>query len=452
MSEGLIVCKFGGTSLADAPRVLKVAEIVQSDPRRRYVVVSAPGKRTPDDRKITDLLFNLQRRPHPTDGDDAAELKELRSRFSTMTREFGYGMTWTTEFECMLRELDFRAGQYQSPDYYASLGEYLMARILAQVLGNDGFKFVDAAELIFFGADGRLKEADTHSAIAARLKDVPRAVIPGFYGRGEDGTIRTFPRGGSDITGAHIAAATKAACYENWTDQPGVLRANPNVVENPPTIAALTYREMRELAYGGAEVFHPGAIPPVSRANIPVNIRCTNQPDAPGTWVVPDDGAAGAQIPVTGIAGRTGFLLVELEKVSMNEEVGFLVKAAAVFANHGVNIEHAPTSIDSLGVVVEEAEFNRQRGAIESELQQACRPDRIIVHPNLALVAVVGRRMRGTVGILATLASALAQAKINIRLVDQQISERCVIFGVNRDDYEPAVRALYQRCFGEPLA
>lgn len=445
MSDQPIVCKFGGTPLCDAEHVNQAAAMVRADPRRRYVVVSAPGRRSSGDRKVTDLLLDLHQSQPSSCGMDVA-MRAVRERFTTMARELGYAETFATEFGRTLHELEFRAGQFQSPDYYASLGEYLMAKIMAQVLGNDGFQFVDAAELICFDADGRLDGQKTAATIQARLANVARAVIPGFYGRAADGTIKTFSRGGSDISGALVAAAVRAALFENWKDVDGVMAADPKIVSNPRPVRELTDRELRELGYGGAEVFHPDAIPPLMRAGIRLHLRNTMRPDDPGTIVVPEAEAARTEMAVTGITGRRDFRVIDMTKLGMNEEIGYGLRALQVLFNHGVSWEHMPTGVDNLSLVIRSTELERKQDVVLRDLQEVCRPDAMDVS-ELALVAVVGRQMRDIPGISGKIFHAMGQRGVNIRTINQGASQSSIIFGVARAQFESAIQTAYEAFF-----
>lgn len=442
MGEKPIVCKFGGAPLCDAARVRQAADIIRADSRRRYVVVSAPGKCVGGP-KVTDLLLALHRHLQNGDGSDCEAMRQVQGRFRAMTRALGYHETFATEYIRVLYEFNLRSGEFQTADYCASLGEYLMAKILAQVLG---FEFVDAAELIFFDSSGRLDNQRTSAAIQTRLASVERAVIPGFYGRAADGTIKTFSRGGSDITGALIAAALQAALCENWKDVDGVMAADPKIVPGARPVRELTYLELRELGYGGAEVFHPDAIPPLMRAGVRLHLRNSLRPDDPGTIVVPEADAAPSQTVVTGITGRRDYKVIDMTKLGMNEELGFGLRALQVLLKHGVSWEHMPTGADDLSLVIRSAELSGKEDALIADLNDACQPDALMVS-ELALVAVVGRRMRDVPGITGKVSGALGEQGINIRTINQGASQRSIIFGVARDQFVAAIKAAYQAFF-----
>jgi aspartate kinase len=435
------VCKFGGTSLADAAQFRKVQAIVQADPDRRYVVPSAPGRRGKDDPKVTDLLYLCQE--HVAKGvrfDDVFAL--LADRYGQIVDDL---------------KLDFDLGPHLgqvhqaitdgcSPDHAASRGEYLSGLILARLLD---YAFVDPAEMIHFTAEGRYDAKRTLPAVAGRIKGEPRAVVPGFYGSKPDGSIRTFSRGGSDISGAIVAAGVGAAVYENWTDVPGLLMADPRVVENPQTIDVVTYRELRELAYMGASVLHDEAIFPVRQAEIPVNVRNTNAPDHPGTRIVPEaqfnHRATGH---ITGIAGRKDFTVIALEKALMNTQVGFGRRLLSVLERHGVSFEHCPSGIDTMSVVVADGAVDGKLDDVLADIRAELQPDALEVYPDMALIATVGRGMSHIPGMAARLFGALAAAKINIRMIDQGSSEINIIVGVETADFENAVRAIYEAFVG----
>ncbi len=435
------VAKFGGTSLADAAQIRKVHAIVKADPDRRYVVPSAPGKRTRDDQKITDLLYLCHE--HARQGIAFDEVFTLiADRFRMIAKGLGVGDGLEARLAEVHAGIAAAAKAGRGPDYAASRGEYLNSTLIAELLG---YTFVDAAEVIFFNERGRLDEAKTYDALSARLGAIPNAVVPGFYGCTPDGHIKTFSRGGSDVTGAIVARGVGASVYENWTDVSGLLMTDPRIVANPRKIQTLTYRELRELSYSGATVLHEDAVFPVRAAGIPVNIRNTNEPDDPGTTIV--SGEAGGSFPtgvITGIAGRKDFTILNVEKAMMNSELGFGRRVLNVLEVNGISFEHMPSSIDTLSVVVSDAQLGDKLDAVIQELRQEVHPDRIDIDKNLALIATVGRGMASTPGMAGRLFGALGKAGINIRMIDQGSSELNIIVGVNIDDYEPAVRAIYQ--------
>lgn len=433
------VAKFGGTSLADAGQILKVRDIVLADPRRRYVVPSAPGKRNKADQKITDLLYLCHEHAKqglPLDGvfDLVAE------RYREIVRDLGLKLDLQPHLDEVAAGI--RANAKAGPDFAASRGEYLNGLILAELLG---YTFVDAAELIYFDARGRLDEARTYQTIGERLAGVERAVVPGFYGQSADGKIKTFSRGGSDITGAVVARGVMARLYENWTDVSGLLMADPRIIDNPRTIDVVTYQELRELAYMGATVLHDEAIFPVRKAGIPVNIRNTNRPADAGTMIVADTSpvAPGHQHTITGIAGKKDFTVIALEKALMNAEVGFGRRVLSVLERLGVSFEHLPSSIDTMSIVVEDAKLNGKLEDVLKGIESECQPDSMEVEPNMALIATVGRGMAHTPGMSGKLFTALGDAGVNVRMIDQGSSELNIIVGVAAHDFEKAMRAIY---------
>jgi len=442
-----IVAKFGGTSLADAAQFRKVQAIIQADPDRRYVVVSAPGKRSADDTKVTDLLYACHERAAAGKPIDSA-FAAIIERYEQIISELGLSLDLTETFArvraTLLRE--------SSPDYAASRGEFLNAHIMAALLG---VAMVDTAEVIVFDPQGRLDREETNRRLADVLNPLDCAVLPGFYGSQTDGRVRTFSRGGSDITGALVARAVQARVYENWTDVPGLLMADPRVVPDPKPMERLTYRELRELSYSGASVLHDEAIFPVREAGIPVHIRSTNQPDAAGSMIVPhvkeeplrdaEEALATKQTGgITGIAGRVGFTVVAIDQALMNTRIGFGRMVLQAFEDHGVSFEHMPSGIDTLSVVVDDRQIQGEKlEAVLQALHATANPDHVEVYPGLALIAVVGRRMAHIPGMAGRVFGALAEAKINIRMIDQGSSELNIIVGVEAADYPDAVRAIY---------
>ena len=432
---GVRVAKFGGTSLADAEQFRKARSIVLADGRRRYVVPSAPGRRHPGDDKITDLLYlchNRARQAAPFDEIFAAAAR----RYLQIVRELGLDLA----LEPVLEEIKRNIAAGASADYAASRGEYLNGLIMAAMLGYD---FIDAAEVIFFDRAGCFDAERTNDVLGGRLSGQERAVIPGFYGLDAAGGIRTFPRGGSDITGAVVARAVGAELYENWTDVSGFLMADPRIVKDPKHIEEITYRELRELAYMGASVLHEEAVFPVRKAGIPVNIKNTNMPGDPGTLIVSDAGPAARAGTITGIAGRKDFTVITVEKALMNAEIGFGRKLLSVLEADGISFEHMPSGIDTLSVVIADAQLDGKLERVLAEIRRECRPDAIEVSPNMALIATVGRGMAYTPGMAAKLFAALGRAGVNVRMIDQGSSEINIIAGVETRNFERAVRAIY---------
>lgn len=439
-----IVSKFGGTSLASAAQFRKAQAIVTGSPRRKFVVPSAPGKRERSDRKITDLLYLC----HESAGqgvafDDAFGL--IRDRFNEIVAGLGLSLDLRPILDDIQQGIITAAQAGHGADYAASRGEYLNGRIMAELLN---FAFVDPAETIFFDASGRLDEAQTYPELGRRLSDAGSAVVPGFYGSTPDGQVRTMSRGGSDVTGAIVARAVHAAVYENWTDVSGLLMTDPRIVDGPQTIESLTYRELRELSYMGATVLHPEAVFPVREAGIPLNIRNTNRPGDEGTWIVANADFRPSPFPITGIAGRKDFTVINLEKTMMNEQIGYAEQVLSVLRRRGVSFEHLPSGIDTLSLVVADAQLEGKLERVLEDLRRELSPDALDVDTNLALIATVGRTMKTQPGMAARLFSALADQQINIRMIDQGSSEINIIVGVSTEDFDEAVRAIYAAFVG----
>ena len=436
-----IVVKFGGTSLATAEQIKKVAAIINENPERRFVVASAPGKRFSDDIKITDLLYKCHSLARENK-DFSEQLKNIHDRFQDII----YGLE-IKNFD-LKKEIDILENNLKTisvPDYAASRGEYINSKIIAAFLGR---KFIDAAELIFFDNSGNLDEEKTYSSIASKTENIEKAVIPGFYGSLPDGSIKTFSRGGSDVTGSIIARGVSAALYENWTDVSGMLSADPRIVENPQVINYVTYTELRELSYMGASVLHEDAVFPVRKARIPINIKNTNRPQDPGTKIaasIPPNLRLERlkKSPVTGIAGKKGFSSIRVEKNMMNNQTGFGAKLLNIFAEHNIPFEHCPTGIDSISVIVATNLFDPEREGIIYDINKNLIPDSVIIDDNLALIAVVGEGMVKSKGIAAKIFTSLAESDINIRMLDQGSNELNIIIGVDESDYENAIKTLY---------
>jgi aspartate kinase len=432
---GLKTCKFGGTSVADAGQLRKVKTIVKADPERRYVVPSAPGKRSPDDIKVTDMLYACQERASKGEPVDTA-FDQIRVRYQEIIADLGLKLDLGPRFDEVAERIAGGAG----PDYVASRGEYLNGPIVAELLG---YEFVDAADIIHFDADGRFDAEKTQDSVSRRLKDVPRAVVPGFYGSLPDGSIKTFSRGGTDITGSIVARGVGADVYENWTDVSGLLMADPRIIDSPRTIEVLSYRELRELAYMGATVLHDEAIFPVRQAGIPVHIRNTDSPDQAGTRIIRDVGDTPPSGEITGIAGRKDFTVIALEKTLMNAELGFGRRILDVLESQGISWEHIPSGIDTLCMVIRDSELEGKLESVLEGIQKECQPDTLEVSPNMALIATVGRGMAHIPGMAGRLFGALAKAGVNVRMIDQGSSELNIIVGVAAEDFEKAMRAIY---------
>ena len=432
----LKVIKFGGSSMADANQYRKIRDIVLGDPTRKVVVVSAAGKRNKEDHKITDLLYLCY--AHTQYGVDCDLIFEkITSRYLEIRDELQLNVDLEPEFRVLKKRLDAKAiGQ----DELASRGEYFSAKLMAAFLG---FRFVDATEWVKFKIDGSVDQEATYSALAAM--DLGSGIVtPGFYGLMPDGHIRTFSRGGSDITGALAAAALDANVYENWTDVSGILMADPRIVENPRAIPEVTYDELRELSYSGAQVLHEGTIFPVREKNIPLNIRNTNDPENPGTMIRERfDTDADPDRFITGITGKKDFTIISMSKRGMSNEVGVLWKMLTILERHNISIDYAPNGIDNVSVVMSTESIAPYLYTVLSEIQQELHPNELKVHDQIAVVAAVGRRMAFRPGISGKVFAALGQAGINIRMINQGPDELNIIFGVDNKDFANAIRVLY---------
>ena len=432
------VAKFGGTSLADAAQFKKVRDIVINNEERRFVVVSAPGKRFKDDNKITDLLY-LTHAHLKYSVPYAPVLNIIEDRFKLIKEELNLSIDLDHEFEIIREKLDNKCDE----DYVVSRGEYLSALLMAEYLKCD---FIDAKDVIFFKYDGNIDKKKTQEKLAEVLTKSKKAIIPGFYGSYPDGSIKTFSRGGSDITGSIIASATKADMYENWTDVSGFLMADPRIVKNPQQIKKITYQELRELSYMGASVLHDEAVFPVRQAGIPINIKNTNDPENPGTIIVGDDQVdENYENPhiITGIAGRKNFTVFYVHKEHMANEVGVIKKALEIFESKGISIDHIPSGIDSFSVVVPTECVDKLTHEIVEELKTKLMTQSVKTHKNLSLISTVGIKMAYKPGISAKLFNALGENNVNIRMIDQGSSEINIIVGVEDKDFEKAIKAIY---------
>lgn len=428
------VVKFGGSSLASAEQFKKVGEIIRADKERSYVVPSAPGKRFSDDTKVTDMLYGCY---HLAEAgkDFKKELAAIEARYQEIIDGLSLSVSLKDEFKLIEKNFKEKAGE----NYAASRGEYLNGIIMAAYLG---FTFIDAAEVIRFDENGEFDAEVTNQILGERLSKLENAVVPGFYGAYEDGRVKTFSRGGSDITGSIVARAVKADVYENWTDVSGFLIADPRIIENPQGIDTITYRELRELAYMGASVLHEEAIFPVRREGIPINIRNTNQPQDAGTWIV-ESTCQKPKYVITGIAGKKGFCSVNIEKAMMNAEIGFGRKVLQAFEDNGISFEHVPSGIDTMTVFVHQDEFMDKEQKVVSAIHRLADPDCVDIEADLALIAVVGRGMKSTRGTAGRIFSALAHVNVNVKMIDQGSSELNIIIGVANDDFETAIKAIY---------
>ena len=429
------VVKFGGSSLADAEHFKQVASIIKADPARRYVVPSAPGKRFKDDIKVTDMLYACYEKIRNRESID--ELYDaVKARYNGIIAELGLDFDISGELEYVKNAMLHSAGR----DYAASRGEYLNGLILSKYLG---YSFIDAENVIFFKDNGSFDEEKTNKVLAEELTQYERAVIPGFYGVMPNGTIKTFSRGGSDITGSIVARAAEADLYENWTDVSGFMMADPRIIDDPCSIETITYRELRELSYMGATVLHEDAIFPVRYAKIPINIRNTNAPRDDGTMIVAETNEYDTKKVITGIAGKKGFSVITIEKDMMNSEIGFGRKVLEVLEDNEISFEHLPSGIDNMSIVVSTASIDGKRDKIVSAIRRAVRPDSVTVEDELALVTIVGRAMVKAKGTAARVFDAISGAGVNIRMIDQGSSEISIIVGVEERDFEKTLNAIY---------
>ena len=431
------VVKFGGSSLASAEQFKKTGAIVKADPERKYVVPSAPGKRFSKDKKVTDMLYSCFAKATGKNGKEKMqpELEEIKARYNEIIEGLGLKISLDEDFKTI--EHNFLNGA--DSDYAASRGEYLNGKLMAEYLG---YEFIDSAEVIKFKESGEFDPEVTNEILSQRLANTERAVIPGFYGSYPDGKVKTFSRGGSDITGSIVARACKAIVYENWTDVSGCLVADPRIIDDPVPIEIVTYRELRELAYMGASVLHEEAIFPVRREGIPINIRNTNSPEDPGTWIV-ESTCQKSKYTITGIAGKKGFCSVNIDKDLMNSEIGFGRKVLQAFEDQGISFEHMPSGIDTMTIFVHQDEFMSKEQQVVSEIHRLADPDTVEIESDLALIAVVGRGMKSTRGTAGRIFSALAHANVNVKMIDQGSSELNIIIGVANEDFETAIKAIY---------
>mgnify|MGYP004455323461 FL=1 len=429
-----IVTKFGGSSLADSIHFKKVKNILESNPERKYIIPSAPGKSSFKDFKITDLLYLCH--AHVKSGislDDVFKL--ISERYKSIVYDLNLNLDLTSYLNIIKTDIENGA----SVDYTASRGEYLNGIILANYLNID---FIDAKDVIKFNKYGTLNIEETYVALKDKLSNHERAVIPGFYGSNEHGDIVTFSRGGSDITGALVAASINAKLYENWTDVSGFLMADPRIVNNPKKIKTITYGELRELSYMGASVLHEEAVFPVRTSGIPINIRNTNEPENEGTLIVSNE--IKHENTITGIAGKQNFTVLSIEKSMMNSELGFCRKILTILEQNGVSFENMPSGIDTVSVVISDSNLKNKTEIIVEEIKRACNPDSVVVYPNMALIATVGTGMAYTKGVASKIFTALAESDINIRMIDQGSSEINVLVGIENDDFEKGINAIYK--------
>jgi aspartate kinase len=428
------VVKFGGSSLASSQQFQKAGNIIKADPDRRYVVPSAPGKRFGGDVKVTDMLYDCYHQV--SEGKRYANtLDNIKERYQEIIDGLGLSLSLEEEFQKLEKNFLAQIGE----DYAASRGEYLNGIVMAAFLG---IEFVDAAEVICFDEHGDFDPKNTDKKLGLRLEKLERAVIPGFYGAKPDGSVKTFSRGGSDITGSLVAKAVHADLYENWTDVSGFLMTDPRIIKNPVPISTITYREMRELSYMGASVLHEDSVFPLKSEGIPINVRNTNRPEDPGTMIV-ESTCNKPKYTITGIGGKKGFASVTIEKAMMNAEVGFGRKVLEVFENCGLTFEHTPSGIDTFSVLVNQNDFEKVEQQVIAGLHRSVHPDLIDLESDLALIAVVGRGMRRTRGTAGRIFAALAHAHVNVKMIDQGSSELNIIIGVEKRDFETAIQAIY---------
>lgn len=432
--EKVIVCKFGGSSLADAQQFKKVKDIILSQAQRKFVIPSAPGKGPEGKHKVTDLLLMCyQLVSHGLNFEEVYQM--VRQRFLDIRNGLNLDIRIEEDLDQIYQDIQAGASQ----DYCASRGEYLNGLLLSEYLG---FEFIDPSQFIYFDKNRPKIKQDYMDKILESQKSY---VIPGFYGAGPDGQIKTLSRGGSDVTGALVAQAVNAQIYENWTDVSGVLVADPKIVPQSQIIEEISYKELRELSYMGASVLHEEAVFPVRKKEIPIRILNTNQPDDPGTLITSDKKAHASKDLITGIAGKKDYTVIRVEKTHMSEDLSFYRKLLSVFEANDIQIEHMPTSVDTVSIMVASSQIESKLKKVTEEIAIYCDPDDVVINKDLAIIAVVGRAMVNTRGSSAQLFTALADAGINIRMISQGSGELNIIVGVNNQDFEPAIQAIYKK-------
>ena len=431
----LKVVKFGGSSLADTEHFKQVAAIIKADPSRRFVIASAPGKRNSNDEKVTDMLYNCYNMIRNRE-DISEYYQRIVDRYLDIINGLGIDFDITGELEYIKNAMMARSGR----DFAASRGEYLNSLILAKYLN---FDFIDAENVVFFKDNGTFDEEKTNEAMKAELQKHTHAVIPGFYGSMPNGTIMTFSRGGSDITGSIVARAACADLYENWTDVSGFLMADPRIVDNPKPISIITYRELRELSYMGATVLHEDSIFPVQKEGIAINIKNTNHPEDPGTLIVPNMNNYESDQVITGVAGKKGFSVINIEKNQMGSHFGLATRVFQLLDKYGIHCEHLPSGIDTMSVIVSTASLEGRRDKVLNQLTRVTKADSVTVDDDLALIAVVGRGMVKARGVAARVFSAISRAGLNIRMIDQGSCELNIIIGVEEGDFKISLNAIY---------
>lgn len=438
---GLKVAKFGGSSLADGGQLKKAVDIVTGDPSRRYVVVSAPGKRFPEDVKVTDMLLSCAAAAKKGDLSEAdGILEDVKKRFDDTAESYGLTKSAAFDTESEFARIKEAVEDGAGRDYIASRGEYLAAKMFAAASGYD---FVDAAGMIFFDEDGAYDEKKSEAAVADELSGHDKAVIPGFYGCDESGNVKTFSRGGSDITGAIVAAAAGADLYENWTDVSGLLMADPSIVKDPLTVPVITYKELREMAYMGAAVMHEDAIKPAARVEVPINIRNTNRPADNGTMIVKNADYYNSPLDISGISGKSGYTAIALEKTGLNDNPKYRTDILRIFAGRGIRIRNLLSGIDSLNIIVGDRLTPECAGELTADIKKAVEPDSIAVNEGLSIVAIIGRDLSTVPAIAVRVLQALANKKINIKLIDHGSGKMNMMVGVSDEDADMAIQAIY---------
>lgn len=428
------VVKFGGSSLASAEQFEKVGNIIKADPDRKYVVPSAPGKRFGNDTKVTDMLYKCYELAEKN-ADFSEMLSKIKARYDEIIKGLNLKTDLAHEFKTIEENFKNKAGV----QYAASRGEYLNGILMAEYLG---YTFLDAANVILFDEKGNFLPEETNTRLSEKMKELDNVVLPGFYGATPEGTVKTFSRGGSDITGSILARAVSADLYENWTDVSGFLVTDPRIVKDPKVITTITYKELRELSYMGATVLHEDAIFPVRKSGIPINIKNTNHPEDPGTMIV-ENTCKQSEFTITGVAGKKGFVSINIEKDQMNSEIGFGRRALQAFEESGISFEHMPSGIDTLSVFVHKPEFEGKEQQVLAAIHRLTNPDSIEIDSDVALIAVVGRSMKSNHGVAARIFAALAHNHINIKMIDQGSSELNIIIGISNNDFENAIKAIY---------
>ncbi len=428
------VVKFGGSSLASAEQFEKVGNIIKADPDRKYVVPSAPGKRFGNDTKVTDMLYKCYELAEKN-ADFSEMLSKIKARYDEIIKGLNLKTDLAHEFKTIEENFKNKAGV----QYAASRGEYLNGILMAEYLG---YTFLDAASVILFDEKGNFLPEETNTRLSEKMKELDNVVLPGFYGATPEGTVKTFSRGGSDITGSILARAVSADLYENWTDVSGFLVTDPRIVKDPKVITTITYKELRELSYMGATVLHEDAIFPVRKSGIPINIKNTNHPEDPGTMIV-ENTCKQSEFTITGVAGKKGFVSINIEKDQMNSEIGFGRRALQAFEESGISFEHMPSGIDTLSVFVHKPEFEGKEQQVLAAIHRLTNPDSIEIDSDVALIAVVGRSMKSNHGVAARIFAALAHNHINIKMIDQGSSELNIIIGISNNDFENAIKAIY---------